>query len=426
MSKDGMVVREGELVVFRGAYRPEDVWDMSRALSSFLLAKQRVILDFSRCTNAFPNSMIPLITFTARLRKQGYEIIAFLPKDPVLEARFHKTNWAHFLCPRLHRASDDYSERHLSVKQYHTSEEHYAILKQTLDVALGAVNAHRSSWSSLEWSLSEIMDNVLNHANSPVGGFVQLAIFPPSKKLAFCVADSGRGILESLREGIPALRSDRVAIGEAVRAGVTRNKDFGQGNGLSGSLALATKSGGWFRIVSGQAEFAWLSTEPEIREVTQEYSYYGTVVDVQLPYDKEIDISAILTESTKSPTYKPIAYSPTDFIETRYQSEDGNAHLLMMRSETSGFASRTAGTQMRTKATNLLASDLNMPLILDWDGIQVIASSFADEFLGKLFIGLGPMGFMNRIRFRNVDPTVQGIIDRAILQRTQQLNIRGE
>jgi len=369
--------------------------------------------------------MLPLIALVARLRRLDYRIIAFLPKDAELAARFRATNWAHFLSPDQYHLTDDFSVRHLAVKQYTTSDEHYAILRDTLDVALGEVNAYRSSMSSLEWSLSEIMDNVLNHAQSPVGGFVQLAIFPSSKKLAFCVADCGRGILESLREGFPTLRSDRVAIGEAVKSGVTRNKDFGQGNGLSGSLALATSSGGWFRIVSGQAALAWRLTEPEIFEVENDHKYFGTIVDVQLPYDRDIDIGAILTKSTSSPTYQPVKYSPTDFIETRYQSDDGKAHLLRMRNETSGFGSRTAGSQMRTKANNLLAADVGKPLIIDWDGVQLIASSFADEFIGKLFVELGPVGFMSRVRLHNLDPVIQGIINRAILQRTQQLRSGG-
>ena len=58
-------------------------------------------------------------------------------------------------------------------------------------------------------------------------------------------------------------------------------------------------------------------------------------------------------------------------------------------------------------------------LAVDLDGIGVISSGFADEVFGRLFYELGPRSFMTRIELRNVDKTVEGLIDRAILQRTK-------
>jgi hypothetical protein len=59
-------------------------------------------------------------------------------------------------------------------------------------------------------------------------------------------------------------------------------------------------------------------------------------------------------------------------------------------------------------------------LLLDWDGIQMISSSYADEFIGKLFVELGPLRFMSCIRHANMIPVIQQLVDRAILQRTSQ------
>jgi hypothetical protein len=36
---------------------------------------------------------------------------------------------------------------------------------------------------------------------------------------------------------------------------------------------------------------------------------------------------------------------------------------------------------------------------------------------GKLFAELGPIRFNQLCRFTNIDPTVRGLIDRAIMQR---------
>jgi hypothetical protein len=54
---------------------------------------------------------------------------------------------------------------------------------------------------------------------------------------------------------------------------------------------------------------------------------------------------------------------------------------------------------------------------VDFSGVPVISSSFADEAFGKLFLQLGPMQFMQRVRLVNTIDTVESLINRAIEQR---------
>lgn len=81
------------------------------------------------------------------------------------------------------------------------------------------------------------------------------------------------------------------------------------------------------------------------------------------------------------------------------------------------FGSRKGGKKIRGMIESLLVPD--RPVILDFDGVGVISSSFADEVFGRLFVDMGPRAFMTKIEMRNVDPTVEGLIDRAIVQRTK-------
>ena len=79
--------------------------------------------------------------------------------------------------------------------------------------------------------------------------------------------------------------------------------------------------------------------------------------------------------------------------------------------------SRLGGIQVRNAIENLLR---NQPyIVIDFSDVSVISSSFADEVFGRLFVNMGPRAFMTKIRMHNVDPTVEGLIDRAILQRTK-------
>lgn len=422
MSRDGHINAGNGTIRFIGGYRPEDIRQVCKFFNELLIAKPKeVVFNFQECTDAFPNSMLPAITMASKLRDLNYSVYAFLPKNPYLSERFHKTNWAHYLSPTQYPLTDDISEPHLAVHRYSSSDEHYKILRGIIDLIWRTIVTPQSSVTALEWVLSELMDNVLNHSDSTVGGFAQLAVFEKTKKLAFCVSDAGKGILSSLQEAYPQLKSDRVAIQEAVRSGVTRNKDAGQGNGLSGSLSLATRTGGWFRVVSGRSEVAWLSTMPQNTDFAEDEVFYGTVIDIQLPYGQEIDVGSILTEASHSPNYSPVKYSPTSLFETRHLSEDGASIVLKMADETIGFGTRPTGGQMRLKALNFLRTAPELPLVIDWAHIPIVASSYADEFLGKLFVELGPVGFNSRIRLINLDPVVQTLINRAIMQRTLQV-----
>ena len=110
-----------------------------------------------------------------------------------------------------------------------------------------------------------------------------------------------------------------------------------------------------------------------------------------------------------------------DIIELLYETEAGDAVVLKLRDESTGFGSRPAGRQLRTKCLNLLNAEPGKPLLLDWTGVPLVSSSFADELVGKLFASLGPLAFSARVRNVGMDATVRGLVDKAIMQRVAQV-----
>lgn len=114
-------------------------------------------------------------------------------------------------------------------------------------------------------------------------------------------------------------------------------------------------------------------------------------------------------------------HEPVDIIESMYETDTGDAMVLKLRDESTGFGSRPAGRQLRTKCENLLNAEPAKPLVLDWTGVPLVSSSFADELVGKLFASLGPLGFSVRVRNLGMDATVRGLVDKAIMQRAAQV-----
>lgn len=114
-------------------------------------------------------------------------------------------------------------------------------------------------------------------------------------------------------------------------------------------------------------------------------------------------------------------HQPADVIETAYQTDEHDATVLKMRNESTGFGSRTAGRQLRTKCLNLLNAEPSKPLVLDWTAVPLVSSSFADELVGKLFASLGPLAFAARVRNVGMEAVVRALVDKAIMQRVAQV-----
>lgn len=394
-----------------------NVKDFCSAISIFKSSGMKnLTLDFSNVINAYPNGMLPIIATIQNLRDSGFDIYVKLPQNDNTRRLFRAVNWAYYLSPRQFEKSESTHDRHLITTNFKTAEEQKKAVDDLMEVILRNMELPRDIISGLEWSINELTDNVLNHSESKVGGFVQATTYPKEGIIAFAVADAGRGILNSLREGFPTLRTDIQAMGEAVKMGVTRNPEKGQGNGLAGSLRVTTMSNGSFEITSGIGKLVSTAddTQKHIRKELQKYE--GTIVCGQLKNTSDFSVTKALV------FLNGIEYTPVDVIEMKYESDDSNCLVLKMRQETTGFGTRFSGVQIRTKVINLMNAEPQYPLFIDWEGIPVISSSFADELIGKLFLRLGAMTFSAKIRNQNMEPLIRGLLDKAVAQRLTQAN----
>jgi anti-sigma regulatory factor (Ser/Thr protein kinase) len=375
--------------------------------------KSNVTIDFERVERAYPSGVLPIITSLDIARDKGIKIYVKLPNNDNTRKLFRSVNWAHFLSPEQFEKSESVHDRHLVTRRFENAEQQKAVVDDFMDVVLRSMTIPRDIISGLEWSINEITDNVLNHSESKHGGIIQASTYPKDQTIAFAVADSGRGILKSMQEGFPSLRTDLQAIGEAVKAGVTRNPKFGQGNGLAGSLKVTTLTGGSFDLTSGAGRFV-ATNEQTLRKPLFNGHYQGTVVCGQIKITENFKISDALDFGTG------IKYIPVDIVEMQYEMEDKDCLILKMKDETTGFGTRKSGAQIRTKLKNLLNAQPTYPLVASWEGVPVISSSFADEVMGKLFIELGALTFTSRIRNVGMEQLVHGLLDKAIGQRLTQ------
>jgi anti-sigma regulatory factor (Ser/Thr protein kinase)/anti-anti-sigma regulatory factor len=374
-----------------------------------------IVLDFRAVTRAYPDGVLPLICVLDQWRARGHRFRVLLPEEPMLRQLFLNANWAHYMDP-LHPRLDMEHPQHLAARRYRTHAEQQEAVSAVLDVVLRTLDLRRDVIAALEWSVNEITDNVLNHAQSSAGGLVQLNTFREDHKITFVVADAGRGIPAAMRARFPKL-TDAGAIDEAVKAGVTSIPESGQGNGLAGSLRIATYAQGSFKVASGSAQTSVFKDERSgkyktMRGVPRGFRHPGTLVMLELSTVAEFDIGeALALDGTVMPV--------TDVVDLRYSDSEGDL-VVRVHDEALGVGTRHAGLELRRKCTNLLNAEPMKRLVIDWSGVPLVSSSFADEAVGKLFVELGPTLFSARVGHVGAEPLVRSLLDRAVMQRVAQ------
>lgn len=369
---------------------------------------QDIVLDFSRATFLSSAHMLPLVTMCRSYRQQRVSFELILPEDRKTAALISNTNWAHLIDPEKFDSKDENNIRHLSATQFRTASEHHKSVDRSIGLLLQyAEGIDRNRLKALEWSLNEITDNVLNHADSPVGGIMQVVNYRNQRCVELMVCDAGQTIPKSLRQSKLGISDDATAMRRAIEEGVTRNTHTNQGNGLFGTFKCCDVSGGEFEIISGSVV---LRHRPGTLSVTKSnIPFTGTFVRALIRYDYEELLERALVFRGKS-------HDPAfDYVERFYEG-DGEAIKFIVLNELESFGSRESGRLARTKIENLM--NLGKSSIeFDFEGVHLISSSFADEVFGRIYVELGPIRFSQLCRFRNVDSTVQGLIDRAIAQR---------
>ncbi|MDE3062857.1 MAG: sensor histidine kinase, partial [Acidobacteriota bacterium] len=131
-----------------------------------------------------------------------------------------------------------------------------------------------NSLSAVQYCVSELVRNVLEHSESGEGAWVcaqrYLTEDSPSR-VAIAVADCGHGIAATLSGAYPQIRDDdMMAIQLAMQPGVTGAQSglYGgapnnAGAGLFITRAIAKATGGYFVLISGKAAFRLNREKPK-------------------------------------------------------------------------------------------------------------------------------------------------------------------
>ncbi len=262
----------------------------------------------------------------------------------------------------------------------------------------------------IEWSINEIMDNVLNHAHTTCG-FIMGQIHKNSKHVAFTIYDAGIGIYNSLKNSKYAPKSEDKALEICLHEGVTRDEKIGQGNGMNGLFSLIKEGKGSLTISSGKKSYQYINNRGEILKCVHSVpspQNRTTTIDFQLDYSKNISIEKVLT-------FNGHVFDLTDLYVENLTNKK-NELVFKIAKIAEGTGTRESAQRLKNEIINSMKTN-NQIALLDFEGVNVVTSSFIDELIAKLLIDLGLFQFNKMIKLSHMTKLIQQTLQKSVIQR---------
>lgn len=362
-------------------------------------------------TRAFPNVCTPIAGMVEQYRDNRKCTFSFSSKVP------SDSYPRHIGLLRPYRQPSQATRQHYLDKIWRfDTETHYEIVSGIVESIRAAAPINNALLNCFELCLNEITDNVLNHSlDSPyhqnAHGYVMAQMHSAQHRIAISVFDTGRGIFQSLREGGVHPANAHEAIALSITEGVTDGN--GAGKGLWMLHEIVKHNSGSLDIVSDGARYSFRRPNRDVqpaavKSVIRTFTAGTTLVDFQLNTNQETSISMIIP-----------GYQFTDlWAESREYEVEGDLRLTV-KDEASGLGSRLDSGRFANIVYSAVTS-ASGKVVLDFEGIQTISFSFADELIVRLLGTLGMTTFMKKIEFANLSNPCQAIIDNAMQSRLEK------
>jgi hypothetical protein len=177
----------------------------------------------------------------------------------------------------------------------HVIKSHADVTRFVRSVSRLGADASRGTLQALQYGMAELSRNVVQHAESPMGGVAIAQYFPDARAVQISVSDRGRGIAESLRTNYQEIRNHLDALKLAVLPHVTGAINNGRpysspdnaGLGLFFTKEFAWRAGGSFWLVSGSALLGVQGDDEaaQHRIYRTINTWAGTSVTLHFPHD---------------------------------------------------------------------------------------------------------------------------------------------
>lgn len=402
MKQELLIQKEGSELIFKNLTNPRVVSEFIDFMNDCLKShKKSLILNFKNVQGAFPNVCVPLAGIIENMTTIGIDFEFHYLSDYLKDISINKPLRIQNNKKLAQKAGLD------KIWRFDSADDIYLLINSYVNELSQVIVCEKGVLEGFEWSINEVLDNVLQHSGKNYG-YVMGQVHTNSKHFVFCVYDTGQGIYNSLLQSTHKPKNPVQALKLAVKEGVTRDKKIGQGNGLWGLHQIVSDNTGKLNIISNSACFSLTNSKFKMFDSIPQLSYdNGCIVDFQIDYSKEISISKALG-----------GYEPVN-LNMESLEDDLGMITIAMHSKESGVGTRKSGEKIRNEVINIYKQS-NKAITLDFAKINIVSSSFADELIGKLVTEFGFFGFNNIIKLKNMNLSVQAIVQRSVAQRMME------
>lgn len=96
--------------------------------------------------------------------------------------------------------------------------------------------------------------------------------------------------------------------------------------------------------------------------------------------------------------------------------DDYGKIVYRIKDRAEGTGTREAAIRVKNDIFNMLIERKQM-IAVDFTGVEVMSSSFADELIAKMILEMGLFQFNLMIRLRGIDDSQQIILQKSVIQR---------
>lgn len=260
----------------------------------------------------------------------------------------------------------------------------------------------------LNWCIYEIMDNVLIHSKC-TRGYIMAQYHKKQNRIVICIYDLGIGIQDSLSAGGIYSKNEIEAIELAIQEGIGDGQ--GQGNGLYGLSQIVKENGGRLAISTGSSTLMFKNnneTKSWSNNPIVDQQHKSTTVDFQLDLSQKTDIKKALKSIGE--------FEDFDIRIENMKQTESDWLIYHITHYTNDFGTRLSGKALRNDVLNTLIRT-QQPAVLDFSEIEIVGSSFIDEFIGKMYVELGAVKFNQTISMINMNEDIIHLCNRAIAMR---------
>ncbi|MCA9242664.1 MAG: sensor histidine kinase [Phycisphaerales bacterium] len=258
------------------------------------------ILDFSNVEFMEPWALAMFCAFGSKLRADGAAVVVELdPTNPC-----NKYLEAMGLREVIERgASSDRWDESTQNTGLHVLRRHSDVTRFVDSAARLGLPAESGALDALQYGMAELGRNVIQHANSAIGGIAIAQRFPELHAVQIAICDCGRGVRQSLKQNYPEVSSDLEALRVAVLphvSGAAPSGPYGSsvnaGLGLFFCREISHRAGGSFWIASQGGLLGVIGDESATgrRMYRRINAWDGTLVVMHFPEDLVVEFDDVL------------------------------------------------------------------------------------------------------------------------------------